>query len=190
MTVAERVEQIIAERNGASSQSKQVLRDDETFTELDKEVLARCDGAMHTFGVIESLREIHQKVLGGRGELSEDSYLVVEKDRVAVAKATLSLRREEGSMEPRQISVSIKKVVGSNRPFELAIESSEDLEFSMSVDTPEADQLTRDGDIGRWDIRGIEDLDDNLGFFSSPDELRSGIEDRLAKVSVQLLAGK
>jgi len=189
MTVAERVEQIIAERNGASSQSKQVLRDDETFTELDKEVLARCDGAMHTFGVIESLREIHQKVLGGRGELSEDSYLVVEKGRVAVTKATLSWS-EENALEPAQISVSVNKVVGSSKPFELTMGSSQGLEFSTSIDTPEAVQLTRDGDIGRWDIRGIADLDDNLGFFSSPDELRKGLEDRLAKASAQLIVKK
>lgn len=188
MSVSERVEKIIAERNGAT-QATQVIRDNEAMSELDRSILSRCVNAIHTFDVTESLNEIHQEVLTGRGEVSEDSYLEVGKDRVAVAEAILSWQ-DENAVETIQIGVNIRKMVGSSRPFELTIESSEGMGFSASFDTPETDQLTRDGDIGRWDIRDASDLDDDLGFFSSPDDLKRGIEERLAKASAKLITHK
>ncbi len=188
MSISERVEQIIAEKNRAASQARQVLRDDE-LTEVDKRILLRCVNAIYIYGITESLEEIHQKTLGGKGEVSEDAYLEVGKDRMVMAEATISWQ-VENTDEPSRISVSVKKSVGSSRPFELVIESSEDLRFTTSIDTPEADAITRDGDIGRWDIRSIQDLDENLGFFSTPDSLRKGIEERLAIASAQLLTNK
>ncbi|MEK7497714.1 MAG: hypothetical protein AAB656_02235 [Patescibacteria group bacterium] len=187
-TITERVENILSERSDSSSDIKQVLKENEVTSEQDKATLVRCDSAMHIFRILEGLEEIHQEVLRGKGELSKDSYIEIEGDnRIAVSKATLHWSKER-TAGPARISVGVTKKIGGFKPFELTIESSEHDRFTTSIDTPEEDQLTTDGDIGRWDIRNAEDWDDEFGFYTTPNSLRRGIEERLARVCAPLIA--
>lgn len=94
----------------------------------------------------------------------------------------------DDTSQSSQIHVTLSKRVSSSKPFDLVIQTSQGLQFATSFDDPTTNQLTRDGDIGRWDIRSAEDLDNEIGFYVTPDDLRKGIEERLAKAFALLIA--
>lgn len=184
MSILERVQEIITNKCSASTQI--VPENSDMLTELDKVALTRCKNAMQRFGMIDNLRDINEAILKSKGELSEDSYIEVEEDRVAVANSTL-LWRAEDTEKFSKIDVTITKRVENNQAFNLVIRLSTGLQFSTSIDDPAADQLSRDGDIGRWDIRTSEDWNNELGFYVTPDDLRKGVEERLAKAFAQVI---
>lgn len=187
MSISERVKELIAEKGVVSTQV--VQEGSEVLTNLDNETLDRCMNALRDFGVTENYREINETILNRKGKLSEDLHLEVGKNRIAVADATLSWSDQESGRHS-QIRVSIKKMVDISYPFNLLIESSQGLQFSTSLDDPSSEQLSTDGDIGRWDIRNVGDSDNELGFYTTPNSLRMGIEERLAKVCAQLITKK
>lgn len=189
MPITEQIEKIIAQRDGEATRSKKIQIDIGSLSEEpEKETLTRCFDTLHSFGVIGSLREINGTLLKEKGELIEDSYLEVDEENRIVKAVTSLSWLNENTNKISQIYVTLTKRINSSEPFDLEIRTSQGLQFSTSFDDPTASQLSRDGDTGRWDIRNVGDLDNELGFYVSPDDLRKGIEERLAKSYASLMS--
>ena len=189
----------ISEQNQRSEQ--------EALTEKGKEVLAFCMKSLQTFGILDTLTEINKTLLDNRGEMGRqsrvdtqetrnlsrrDQTVLVSTSRVAVASVSLSWEANKKSV-PLKIVASVAKTVDSTKPFQLTINYRENELasvdyplFSTSFDDPTANPLTRDGDVPRWDVRGLADLDDNLGYFISREDLKRGIQERLDRACAYL----